>query len=131
VCMVTVVVSRTRPEDIGQLTRLSETLRGQGVDARLLLIGSEPPFYEPAEIAEIVRLPRIDVVIPFAGQTTKRARRNRSEGFGAGKGVRHSPYNSAFEMLAETLATHCSVAAPVTAKTLAAFSRTLKQEGRL
>jgi hypothetical protein len=115
VCMVTIVVSRTRPEDLGQLTRLSETLRGHGVDARLLLIGSEPPFYSPTEIAQTVRLPRIDVVIPFASQ--KRSRRM-------------SLYDSAFETLTETLATYSAVAAPVTAKTLAAFSKSLKHERR-
>jgi hypothetical protein len=112
VCMVTVVVSRTRPEDTGQLSRLSETLRGEGIDARLLLVGSEPPFYSPTEIAVTVKMPRIDVEVPFASPKSKRA------------------YDSAFELLTETIATHCALAAPVSAKTLAAFSRTLREERR-
>lgn len=112
VCMVTVVVSRTRPEDIGQLQRLSETLRGNAIDARLLLIGSEPPFYSPAEIADTVRLPRIDVDIPFA--THKRGTK--------------SPTERGFEALTDILATYLSVGAPVTSRTLAAFAKTLNRD---
>jgi hypothetical protein len=110
-CMVTVVVSRTRPEDIGQLQRLGEVLRSKGIDGRLLLIGSEPPFYSPVEIAQTVGLSRIDVDVPFAA---------------AGK--RNRAFEQSFSLLTETVASHCAVASPVSARTLAEFGATLRTD---
>jgi hypothetical protein len=106
-CTETVVVSRTRPEDIGQLERLAETLRTANIDAGLLLIGSEPPFYSAQEIADTVRMRRIDVEIPFA--THKRSRK--------------SPYDRAFEMLVDRLARRSASATPVTSRMLAEYAR--------
>ncbi len=106
-CTETIVVSRTRPEDVGQLERLAEMLRAAGIDAGLLLIGSEPPFYSSQEIADTVRMRRIDVEIPFA--THKRSRK--------------SPYDRAFDSLVEMLARRSAAATPVTSKLLAQYAR--------
>ena len=99
-CMVTLVVTRTRVEDVGQLQRLAETLRLGGVDARMVAVGSEQ--YSPREIAREVRLPLVDVTIPFT--------------------TRPKEWDRAYGTLTDTVANYTAVSS-VTASTLAGFAR--------
>ena len=98
--MVTLVVTRTRVEDVGQLQRLAETLRLGGVDARMVAVGSEQ--YSPREIAREVRLPLVDVTIPFT--------------------TRPKEWDRAYGTLTDTVANYTAVSS-VTASTLAGFAR--------
>lgn len=104
-CLVTLVVTRTRVEDVGQLQRLSETLRLAGVDARMVAVGAEQ--YAPRDIAREVRLPLVDVTIPFT--------------------TRPKVWDRAYQTLSDTVATYCAVSS-VQAATLRDFARTVAHD---
>jgi hypothetical protein len=106
-CLVTLVVSRTRPEDVGQLQRLADILHREDVTARLVLIGSEAPFYEANEIAQAVRLPRVDVDIPFA------------------TGKKNKAYERSLDVLTDVVSSHCAAASSVRSETLDRYSASL------
>jgi len=55
--VVTLLVSRTRFEDVACLTARARELRGVGVEPALVTVGSRP--YDPTEVAEEVGLPLV------------------------------------------------------------------------
>ena len=106
-CMVTLVVTRTRVEDVGQLQRLAETLRLAGVDARMVAVGSEQ--YSPRDIAREVRMPLVDVTIPFTG--------------------RAKVWDRAYQTITDTVAAFTAVSS-VQPATVTGFGRSLQRHSR-
>ena len=106
-CMVTLVVTRTRVEDVGQLQRLADTLRLAGIDARMVAIGSEQ--YSPREIAREVHLPLVDVTIPFT--------------------ARPKVWDRAYQTLSDTVAAFTAVSS-VQLSTVTGFGRSLHRHSR-